>query len=371
MDERGLRAVLRPTPPARVLAGAGAARWWMDPVTVDCALQLQVIWARLNWGVTLLPAEIGAVRPVAGLAGDAIRLELRVRPDSRAPLCHADHVFTSLDGRLLGTLDRRRRDRIEGPQPARRARARAHDGDRASPSSACRACSPGRPTSARTGATSSARSTRSRTRRPRRWTPPSTTTPTSRDEDATYTKRGGYLGSLAAFDSLAHGIPPVAVGGEPDQWLALQIARDALADAGALDLPAAVRERTSIVLGKGTYLNGGNAIAVQRGLVIGQTMELLRRLHPEHPEEELEALRREMQRVLPPLTADTVPGLIPNIIVGRIANRLDLMGPAYTVDAACASSLVALAARRPRPARPASATWRWPAGRRCGCPSRR
>ena len=46
--------------------------------------------------------------------------------------------------------------------------------------------------------------------------------------------------------------------------------------------------------------------------------------------------------MLPPLGPETVPGLIPNIIVGRIANRLDLMGPAYTVDAACASSLVAV-----------------------------
>ena len=45
---------------------------------------------------------------------------------------------------------------------------------------------------------------------------------------------------------------------------------------------------------------------------------------------------------LPALGPDTVPGLIPNIIVGRIANRFDLMGPAYTVDAACASSLVAI-----------------------------
>ena len=34
--------------------------------------------------------------------------------------------------------------------------------------------------------------------------------------------------------------------------------------------------------------------------------------------------------------------MIPNIIVGRIANRLDLRGPTYTVDAACASSLVAI-----------------------------
>ena len=33
---------------------------------------------------------------------------------------------------------------------------------------------------------------------------------------------------------------------------------------------------------------------------------------------------------------------MPNIISGRIANRLDLMGPNYLVDAACASSLVAV-----------------------------
>src|SRR5439155_26166471 len=106
-------------------------------------------------------------------------------------------------------------------------------------------------------------------------------------QDATYTKRGGYLGDLATFDSLAYGIPPVAVGGEPDQWLALKVAHDALADAGALDLPEAVRSRTAVILGKGTYLNGGNAIAVQRGLVVGQTIELLRRLHPEYGEEQL------------------------------------------------------------------------------------
>ena len=110
--------------------------------------------------------------------------------------------------------------------------------------------------------------------------------------------------------------------------------------------------RTAIILGKGTYLNGGNAIAVQRGLVVGQTIELLRRLHPEHSERGTGAsCARSCRRSCPPLGPETVPGLIPNIIVGRIANRLDLMGPAYTVDAACASSLVAIAARRPRPAR--------------------
>jgi acyl transferase domain-containing protein len=30
---------------------------------------------------------------------------------------------------------------------------------------------------------------------------------------------------------------------------------------------------------------------------------------------------------------------VPNLAASRVANRLDLRGPAYTVDAACASSL--------------------------------
>src|SRR5216683_3231974 len=65
------------------------------------------------------------------------------------------------------------------------------------------------------------------------------------DTDTVYCKRGGYLGSLATFDPLAHGIPPVSVGGEPDQWLALQLARDALDDAGYPELPEEVRHRTA------------------------------------------------------------------------------------------------------------------------------
>lgn len=166
--------------------------------------------------------------------------------------------------------------------------------------------------------------------------------PNSIDPDRVYCKRGGYLGSLATFDPLSHGIPPIAVGGEPDQWLALRLAYDAMADAGCLQLDESVRRKTAVILGKGTYLNAGNAIAVQHGLVVNQTLEILRTLHPEYTDADIEALRQELKRALPPFNPETMAGLVPNVIVGRIANRLDLMGPTYTVDAACASSLIAV-----------------------------
>src|SRR5262249_46220789 len=120
--------------------------------------------------------------------------------------------------------------------------------------------------------------------------------PDSSAPDRVYCQRGGYLGSLSVFDPLAHGVPPVAVGGEPDQWLSLQIARDAMADAGCLQLPEEVRRRTAVILGKGTYLNGGNAIAVQHGLVLGQTLEILKTLHPEYTEQDLQAVREELKK---------------------------------------------------------------------------
>lgn len=155
-------------------------------------------------------------------------------------------------------------------------------------------------------------------------------------------RRGGFLGELAAFDPLAFGVMPNAVdGGEPEHFLALRVAHDALADAGYLDRDFD-RTRVAVILGRGTYVNRGYVSVLQRTITIPQIIRVLRGLHPEHSEAELAEIRRQLVDGLPPFTAETSSGLIPSVMCGRIANRLDLMGPAFAVDAACASSLVAL-----------------------------
>jgi acyl transferase domain-containing protein len=166
--------------------------------------------------------------------------------------------------------------------------------------------------------------------------------PSSTENDRLYCKRGGYIGDLVFFDPIKHGIPPHSVvGGEPDQWLALQVGRDALTDAGYPDLvPEA--NRTAVIIGKGNYINHGSLSLIQTTLVVDQTLELIKSIYPERSQADLDLLRQEMKRCLPPLNADTVNGLVPNITASRIANRLDLKGPAYTVDGACASSLLAI-----------------------------
>jgi hypothetical protein len=105
MDERGATAALRASVAASCVADADGRKWLLDPVLVDSALQIQVLWARLQWDVTLLPAEIGSYRRVSAVTeGESVRHELRLRPESARPLCHADHWFFGSDGRLIATL---------------------------------------------------------------------------------------------------------------------------------------------------------------------------------------------------------------------------------------------------------------------------
>lgn len=174
------------------------------------------------------------------------------------------------------------------------------------------------------------------------WDPKIFYDPSSTGNDRAYCKRGGYLGDLAQFRPFDFGIMPLTVdGGEPDQWLALQVAHAALVDAGYSERPKE-GARTEVILGRGTYINRGNMTVGYHGMIIEQVLQVLKNLRPEYSDADLQAIKQELKSSLPPFCADTAPGLIGNIIAGRIANRLDLMGPSFTVDAACASALLAI-----------------------------
>ncbi|GLY34522.1 hypothetical protein Amsp01_005460 [Amycolatopsis sp. NBRC 101858] len=137
-------------------------------------------------------------------------------------------------------------------------------------------------------------------------------------------KWGGFLPPLEV-DPLDHGIPPSAMGRiDPAQLVSLETAHRALADAGYAERDFD-RETTSVVFGAeagGDFANAGTL----RSLLDGY----------------LDEVPPELLAQLPAPTEDTFPGTLANVISGRIANRLDLGGANYTVDAACGSSLAAL-----------------------------
>jgi acyl transferase domain-containing protein len=158
--------------------------------------------------------------------------------------------------------------------------------------------------------------------------------------DRIYCKAGGWLKDLR-FDPADYGVMPLSVNGaDPDQFVALHIAQQALADAG-YDARPFEHERTAVIVGRGTYINRAFTNQLQHCLIVDQTLRLLKELHPEHTDAELQTLKEKLKASLAPFNSQVAPGLVPNVMTGRIANRLDLMGANFTVDAACASSLIA------------------------------
>ncbi len=176
---------------------------------------------------------------------------------------------------------------------------------------------------------------------PTRWDP-SHYDPSSSSPDRFYCIRGGFIDELADFDPAAFGIMPVAAkGAEPDQLLALACATRALRDAGYENRPFP-REKTGVVLGRGNYAGAGRTRLADYVRTAEQLVVALRSLLPKVSEEDLERVKRDFQSKLDPVGPDTAIGLVPNLTASRVSSRLDLHGSAFTVDAACASSLVAV-----------------------------
>ncbi|MFI6251385.1 beta-ketoacyl synthase N-terminal-like domain-containing protein [Streptomyces sp. NPDC051016] len=160
--------------------------------------------------------------------------------------------------------------------------------------------------------------------------------------DQVYCRRGGFVDDLAEVEVTRYGIMPNSVDGtEPDQLIALDVAAAAIADAGGEErLPE--RHRIGVVLGRGGYLTPGLVRLDQRVRTAGQLVRTLGELVPGLTAGQLARVREAFTERLGPASPESAIGLVPNLAASRIANRLDLRGPAYTVDAACASSLVAV-----------------------------
>jgi acyl transferase domain-containing protein/NAD(P)H-dependent flavin oxidoreductase YrpB (nitropropane dioxygenase family) len=143
--------------------------------------------------------------------------------------------------------------------------------------------------------------------------------------DKIYSKWGGFLDEVP-FNPLEFGIPPNSLKNiEPLQLLALEATRRALVDAG-YENGGFDKERASVIFGVG----GGLA---DLGQQFAARSEIPRILGP---------VKKEAMDRLPEWTGETFPGLLFNIVTGRVANRFDFGGSNYIVDAACASSLAAI-----------------------------
>ena len=165
--------------------------------------------------------------------------------------------------------------------------------------------------------------------------------------DATYSTHAAVIEG-EEFDRVRFRVAgPTFRSTDPAHWLALDVASRALADAGFPDGQGLPRETTGVLLGN--TLTGEFSRAASLRLRWPYVRRVLASVLREEswPEERRELLLQRMERSykqpFPPVTEETLAGSLSNTIAGRICNHFDLKGGGYTIDGACASSLLAVA----------------------------
>lgn len=164
--------------------------------------------------------------------------------------------------------------------------------------------------------------------------------------DKAYSKIGGFVREFP-WEPLAWHLPiPPRVGDAMDraQKWAISAAREALADYGK----ELNKERTACIFG--SAMGGDKHYLTAARIMFPEFASSLERApsFTSLPVELREAVVREMREGVgdrfPPISEDTMPGELANIIAGRVAALFDLQGPNYIADAACASAMAAMGA---------------------------
>jgi len=156
--------------------------------------------------------------------------------------------------------------------------------------------------------------------------------------DKTYSKAAGFIPSTV-FDPVEFSIPPAAVESiSAIQLLGLVAARQALVDADLVKAPAALREKTSVILGVSSV--GNTIYPLTTRLDAPHWVKILR--NSGMTEERARMLADKLLTFYPEWNEQSLPGMLANVVAGRIASQFDLGGMSCVVDAACAASLAAV-----------------------------
>ncbi|MFB6264757.1 MAG: beta-ketoacyl synthase N-terminal-like domain-containing protein, partial [Bradymonadaceae bacterium] len=187
-----------------------------------------------------------------------------------------------------------------------------------------------------------------------RWDPELYWDPDPDAPDKTYSKIGGWITDFD-FDRKWYRIPPLVVDHmDGAQLLALETTREALDDAGYLDGEATrldadfEQENCAVVLGNtlcGEQRDWTNLRVMYPEFEMTMRRTLLEEadLSQRQIDSLLDSAEEQFKSRFHEITEDSMPGELPNVIAGQVAQLFNLRGPNYTTDAACAGSLASVA----------------------------
>ena len=159
-----------------------------------------------------------------------------------------------------------------------------------------------------------------------------------KEADKSYCKRGAFLPEID-FDPMEFGLPPNLLElTDITQLMALVVARDVLADAGVGEESGFDRDKMGIILGVGGgQKQGGQLMSRLQGPVLEKVLKA-----SGLSQDDTQVIVEKFKKAYIPWEENSFPGMLGNVIAGRIANRFNFGGTNCVVDAACAGSLSAI-----------------------------
>ncbi|QLE59067.1 type I polyketide synthase [Nostoc sp. TCL26-01] len=157
-------------------------------------------------------------------------------------------------------------------------------------------------------------------------------------EDKTYCKRGGFIPEVD-FNPMEFGIPPsILEVTDVSQLLSLVVAKEAMEDAGYGDSREFSREMVGVILGVAMAKQLGMPLSARLEYPIWEKVLKSSGLSDEDTKKIVDKIKSAYIK----WDENAFPGMLANVVAGRIANRLNFGGMNCVVDAACASSFGAL-----------------------------
>ncbi len=157
-------------------------------------------------------------------------------------------------------------------------------------------------------------------------------------EDKTYCKRGGFIPEVD-FNPMEFGIPPsILEVTDVSQLLSLVVAKEAMEDAGYGESREFSRDTVGVILGVAMAKQLGMPLSARLEYPIWEKALKSSGLSDEDTQKIIEKIKSAYVK----WDENAFPGMLANVVAGRIANRLNFGGMNCVVDAACASSFGAL-----------------------------
>lgn len=144
------------------------------------------------------------------------------------------------------------------------------------------------------------------------------------------------------FNNLKYRMPPMMVKSiERGQIFGLEAATEALENSGLLS-QLERSNKVGVILGTiAGERQSKNIIRVRKNM-IADAVRKCSTIDKTRAQKISTALLTHIRQAIPENNEDTTPGLLSNIISGRIANYFDLNGANYVIDASCASAFIAM-----------------------------